>query len=436
VGGISWRHAGLAALLAIGAAGPAGAQARLQSADEALAQDAATWARAAGLDPVDALARLRAQEAGAAVTDALAREFAGRLAGLWVEQRPAHRIVVRLTGGEPVPSRIVTIAGLSVPIDFAPGATLTREALLVALADRQAAIRAALVQPPGIGIDPRTDGLVVLAGAGEVDREGRAAMAARLAAVAGVPVAVRALGREDDMTAGGGAAGGGAAGEDVDGGGVEGGARVVGVSAVDGRRYACTAGFAVTDGVRSAVVTAAHCPDALSVVDPAGGGDVPLDFAGQWGWGYQDVQVNVSPGVLGPRFLADTGKTVARAVTGARPRGATRVGDVVCHRGERTGYSCAEVAFTDFAPAGDLCGGACLPTWVAVRGPSCKGGDSGGPVFLGGVAYGIVKGGSYRAGDGRCGFYYYMSTDYLPTGWSLLRAAPAISPLPTGIAAR
>lgn len=72
----------------------------------------------------------------------------------------------------------------------------------------------------------------------------------------------------------------------------------------------------------------------------------------------------------------------------------------------------------DFAPAGDLCGGGCTPTWVAVRGPTCRSGDSGGPVFLGGMAYGIVKGGSYR-GDGSCTFYYYMSLDFLPDGWML-----------------
>jgi hypothetical protein len=56
---------------------------------------------------------------------------------------------------------------------------------------------------------------------------------------------------------------------------------------------------------------------------------------------------------------------------------------------------------------------------VAVEGPTCAHGDSGGPVFLGQTAFGLVKGGSYRA-DGRCLFYYFMSTDYLPAGWSLL----------------
>ncbi len=105
---------------------------------------------------------------------------------------------------------------------------------------------------------------------------------------------------------------------------------------------------------------------------------------------------------------------------------ATRAGDYVCHRGETTGYSCSTVQLTDFAPAGDLCGGPCLPTWVAVAGPKCKGGDSGAPVFLGGTAFGMVKGGSYRP-DGSCAFYFYMSLDYLPPGWSLLTASSGVS---------
>jgi hypothetical protein len=148
-----------------------------------------------------------------------------------------------------------------------------------------------------------------------------------------------------------------------------------------------------------------------------------LDFVGQWGWGYQDVQINVAPvsapARFAPLFYADTAKTLARPVSTWRYRTSTRAGDFVCHRGERTGYSCAVVAMVDFAPAGDLCGGACLPTWVAVEGPTCQGGDSGAPVFEGSTALGIVKGGTYRR-DGSCLFYYYMSTDYLPQGWTLL----------------
>jgi hypothetical protein len=54
-------------------------------------------------------------------------------------------------------------------------------------------------------------------------------------------------------------------------------------------------------------------------------------------------------------------------------------------------------------------------------------------VFAGTTALGVLKGGSYRS-DGSCAFWFYMSTDYLPDGWSLIRAdggaGPMVAPPP------
>jgi len=147
----------------------------------------------------------------------------------------------------------------------------------------------------------------------------------------------------------------------------------------------------------------------------------------QSGLAYQDVQINSAPGADRPLFYADRGADSLRRVTTWRNRDSTRAGDFVCHFGESSGYSCAEVELTDYAPPGALCGGPCEPTWVTVRGPDCIPGDSGGPVFSGGVAFGIAKG-INRTPGGQCRFYYYMSTDYLPAPWRLLVAADAIPP--------
>src|SRR5437763_13512377 len=47
-------------------------------------------------------------------------------------------------------------------------------------------------------------------------------------------------------------------------------------------------------------------------------------------------------------------------------------------------------------------GGPCAPDWVTVGGADCGGGDSGGPVFAGETAFGIMKGGTWdRAGKCR-----------------------------------
>ena len=375
-------------LLAASGAGGASAQEMLPppapvlGIAEAIAVDAVDYAARHGVSVDDATARLRAQEWSVTATERLRLAFADRLAGIAIEHRPAFRIVVLLTGDAPVADETLSIDGLGVPVTFRTGAAATHAALVAALGTHQAAIRAMARRPPGMGIDPRTGELVVLA-SGE-DATARDDLRARIALLTGVPVRVETYD----------AAGANASGASD----IRGGSRVVGT--VEGRRYVCTAGFVVTDGAATGVVTAAHCPDEVSHVGPARA-EVALPFAGQWGWGHQDVQLNLSAEPLAPLFYSDTARATLRPVTARRTRAATRAGDTVCHRGERTGYSCAEVVLTDFAPAGDLCGGACLPTWVAVAGPTCRGGDSGGPVFLGTTAFGIVKGGSYRA-DGRC----------------------------------
>ncbi len=388
-------------LLALAAAlsSPAAAQppAHVQTAAEAIAQDAGEVARLYAIPPAEAAQRLRAQEELVATTTRLAETYRDRLASIVLQQRPDFRLVVLLTGDAPEPDQSVVAGGLTVPITFRTGASATRDQLLAALTAHQTELRAAFAYPPAMGVDPRGGTLAVMLTAQQLGAEDAAAVEARLSGLAGVPVRVRPLDREADSAAAGG------------------GARVEGD--VGGRRYVCTAGFVVTDGQRTGIATAAHCPDELSLVD-ADGHQTPLPFLGQWGWGYQDVQINLSADALAPLFYADTAKTLARPVETWRNRAATIAGDIVCHRGERTGYSCAEVELTDFAPSGELCGGACLPRWVTVAGPNCRGGDSGAPVFAGTVAFGIVKGASYRA-DGACGFYYYMSTDYLPEGWSL-----------------
>ena len=410
---IALRRAAIAVILGM-TAGVAAAQSPpvtahiqapiIQTADEALAQDAGEYARTYAVPIDEAMRRLRAQEETVATTDRLQDLYGDRLAGLYIEHHPAWRIVVLLTGSDPVPDQIVFAGGMNVPIVFKTGAPASRTRILSAITQHQAEIRAAVPNPPSMGVDVRTGELILMVNGADIDRIGQAVLKARIEKIAGVPVRIRVQDRPEVNL------------EDVNL--VGGGGLVEGMNPLDGKRYSCTSGFVVTDGTSDGVVTAAHCPDTLAYYGPDRA-QLPLKFLGQWGWGYQDVQLHVSQQALQPLFYADTKKTMARAVTGARNRTSTRVGDVVCHRGERTGYSCAEVELVDFAPSGDLCGGACLATWVAVAGPTCKGGDSGAPVFNGTTAFGLVKGASYR-GDGSCIFYFYMSTDYLPAGWSLL----------------
>lgn len=381
----------------------------LQSVSEALAQDGAEYARLYGVPTDRAVRELQAAQDSVATTDAIAQEFEARLAGISIAHDGGLRIVVLLTGDEPVEARTIAAGGLDVPVIFLTGAPTTRAQIIAAIEVHQADIRAVLRSPPGMGVDPRTGMLAVMVKAGEAEAEGTEAMAARLSAIAGVPVEILAWSDADSdlATAGGG--------------------RVIGYDPAIGRRGVCTSGFVVTDGSRTALSTAAHCPDQIGYVE-ADGSETPLTMIGAWGARYQDVQIHVRADGGGgvaetappfyAGFYADRAKTMLRPVTSWRNRASTRAGDMVCHRGERTGYSCAEVQYPDYAPPGDLCAGPCPASWVAVRGPTCKGGDSGGPVFVGTIAFGLVKGSSYT-GDGRCRLYYYMSVDYLPPGWTV-----------------
>jgi streptogrisin C len=139
----------------------------------------------------------------------------------------------------------------------------------------------------------------------------------------------------------------------------------------------------------------------------------------------QDVELHTSGYVESAEFYADTTAS-ARILTGKRLQSSTAAGNQVCHRGEATGYSCGLVALTNFKPTyANACGAVtCDSVWVKVNGDAqtaCFQGDSGGPVFASQTAFGLLKGTSASGkAKGQCTWFAYMSTDRLPTGWSLV----------------
>lgn len=366
---------------------------------DALLADGREYAKRFDTPLMQAVMELELQEASVALTDKLAETWRDRLAGILIDHKPKWRIIVVLTGDTPVRSQQVSVAGVPVTVDFRTGAAATRDRLLAAIDAYGDPLRAAVKHPLGMGVDARHGVLTITLRAEDLDGDSEAATARRLAAIAHVPVRVLTWPESDKDLA------------------IEGGGRVIGAEPGDKRKYLCTTGFAVTDGTRTGITTAAHCPDALSYVDQDRH-DQPLTLIGAWGARYQDVQIHATLGPLAPLIRADNSDR-PRPITSWRNRTSTRVGDFVCHRGERTGYSCSVVQYVDYAPPGNLCAGVCPALWVAVQGPKCKSGDSGGPIFLGTIAFGTTKAASYTA-DGTCRLYYYMSTDYLPTGWRLL----------------
>lgn len=386
-------------LLSIFLATPAlAADPTVQGASDALATDATSYAVAHGVGQDEALRRLRLQLASVGVADRLRVQYADRLAGLFVEHTPDWRLVVLLTGEVPTQHLLRGSGDLRVPVEIRGGGAATRRAVLAAMDAHRQQLAAMVPGIRGMGADPRSGTLLLFQRASAAARP-TAEVEAELTAVAGVPVRLRLISATFDNAA------------------AAGGSRVVGASG--GRNWICTTGFVVTAGNNRGITTAAHCPDGLSYRGPDGEERL-LTMVGSWGAGARDVQVMAGAGGGPALFFADTARTVARPVTGWLTRPMTRSGDWVCKRGEASGASCSEVDLTDFAPPGELCGGLCSASWVTVKGPVCSRGDSGAPVFIGTTALGLLKGGAFVENDG-CAFYYYMSLDYLPEEWRVVR---------------
>jgi streptogrisin C len=394
----------LLALLLLFLSAAATAAPMVESHAGAIAEDAAQYAAHYGVSADEAKRELQAQQDSVAATDAIAGEFADRLAGISIEHLPQMRIVVLLTGSAPVADRM----SAGVPIVFRTGAKATHAAAIAALRKHLIDFRAELPGSRGAGYDQRSGEVVLLISNGDAARYGLDSIRVQAEQLAGVPVRVTANALDAENMS------------------VDGGGRVEGVNLQTGRRNRCTTGFVVTNGEQHAITTAAHCPDQL-VYDAGDGSIVPLPMIGSWGAAFRDVQLNGSANSPDPFFYSNRGAGTLRRLVSWRNVASTRAGDFVCHYGESSGYSCAEVDLTDYAPPGDLCGGPCSPTWVTVKGPGCLAGDSGGPVFSGAIAFGIAKGVN-RASSGECLFYYYMSTDYLPPPWRLLVAGSARPP--------
>ena len=158
--------------------------------------------------------------------------------------------------------------------------------------------------------------------------------------------------------------------------------------------YRCTSGFTARQrGTgRHGIITAAHCTESSM----------------------HDVRLTPVVDRLGPdvdaRFLSvPTGSShrlldefVCRGVTPCDVTGDVSrnrmMSSYVCHYGKNTGNTCGTVIDINFDPGGgnSACSNGCDNTFVRVNGPNLRGcvGDSGGPFYRGGVAYGIHMGGN------------------------------------------
>ena len=147
----------------------------------------------------------------------------------------------------------------------------------------------------------------------------------------------------------------------------------------------CTSGFSVKDSNGTqGITTAGHCQNSQSR------GGTALTFKQEWHGGSYDLQWHSGPTSQTVRNLAYDG-TNHRYINSGRHWNDQSVGDYVCKYGMTTGAGCGEIETKHYKPA--------LYTgnkWVLVRNvPGDNSdlgepGDSGGPVFDGNVAVGVL----------------------------------------------
>jgi hypothetical protein len=369
--------------------------ARVQTAEEVLEQTAQGYARTTGVGIEEAKRRVLAMKELRAVKARIQQAHGGRLAGISTQHSPSLQVSVLLTGDVAVPAESVTAGEMTVPIVYRTGARSTIQQLRAALKQHQAAMRTLLPGVQGIGISTKTGELVVIVNATGVAATAAMAKDAELETLTGVPIRIRTLdGVDINMD-------------------VRGGSRLTD----------CTSGFVVknTSGT-TGVATAAHCANVANYYNP-NGSSIPLTMVAgsEYFNASQDVQIHTSAYIERAEFYVDTAKTLVRRPVGSLALDATWEGDGACHTGETTGATCSLVEYVYFTPSPDKCGpgGYCADTYVAVTGPNCQRGDSGGPVYELDLAYGLLKGGSVSS-TGVCNYYYYMPMDFLSSGWSLL----------------
>ena len=290
------------------------------------------------------------------------------VAGVWFEHIPEFRLVVWLAQADPQLER--ELSRLPIQVEFKRETALSLQELRVA----QAAAASGLdprFRAGGIGLDIRTNSVVIEVEPTAANDSDLHQEATRLATGVGTAVVIRELDApgSDDVMRGG---------------------RSVG---------SCTSGFAIGNYSGSyGFLTSAHCLDLYDLYSCA----LTYDGAAGSCWrnhnygASADVQHRTVPGDSAAAEFWNGGSYIP--VHGAYSWSAEQVGWYTCHYGVNTGNSCGVIVDKYYKPDyGGACpGGPCNSDWVKVSNPgwtslACDHGDSGGPWFGSTSAYGIHK---------------------------------------------
>ena len=358
--------------------------AQTTSAAQALLEDATTYAQQTGVSVDEAVRRIAIERAAGELDAALTADESAAFAGLWIQDKPSYRVIVRFTDGASEGRLQARIAGgpLEGLVDVRPARFSLAQLEAKQKETRKNTERARVQQNSDINVFENKVEVLTL----DPDK-----LKANLASVnAKIPdgVELRRVARL-------------AVAETAIHGGVS--------------LSTCTAGYTVRSGSGElGISTAGHCSNSQSYQG------VSLPFRGEDINGDQDVQWHSACDLFEVTNQFNSGIGL-RSVTGTVARTSQAIGSLVCKYGMTTGRTCGWIQSKniDLGPNHNA-------TFIRVDSRSSSNnlseqGDSGGPWFVEDKAYGI----HYGAAPDDANDSVYMAINYISTlGVSVLTYNP------------
>ncbi len=357
------------------------------SAEQELARDAAELAPTVGQSDAQMLQRMKDEQAAGVLIETIRTLARERFGGAWADVSGLWVVHVRLTVGAPLSDVDRLVADSKLPVLLEYGGSLSEQDL----ADAATAVAAGFTRTDkgidGVYVDIAAAELVAVANPDASPTTLRDLDHALVNPATGelaLSSPTRA-GNETEQSAAGGVS---IRTETSPG-------RAASTNRGGVAMSSCTSGFTVRGSSATGILTAGHCGDPQSyATTPGGTPSYTAPFITQSWTSNSDLQWHTTPSHTDYASFYGSSSSTPTARTGT---GVAYSGQGLCHRGKTSGYSCGYVTSTAFAPTwSGACGSSsCTASFVRVDGVALAnlGGDSGGPWFSGGYAYGIHMGG-------------------------------------------
>jgi streptogrisin C len=356
----------------------------------ALLEDATSYASQTGVSVGEAVRRLRLQQEIGDLDAVLAAEEPATYAGLWIDDQHGYRVVARFTDPAAEARLRARVAGgrLADLIELRPARWSLEELRKRRGQVRGHAVRAKIRTNSSINVFENRAEIYML-------DDGSKLAAAMARAGARMPEGVMVQ-RVSEL------------------------AHPIAALTGGAQLASCTSGFTVqAPNGELGVLTAGHC------YDPQWFEGKTLPTRRQIDGGNHDIQWNSACDLVPVTNQFESGYGL-RAVIATRHRNNQAIGTYVCKFGRRTGLTCGWIQSKDEDPDGWTDWNPFDGTFMRIDGRgrnTSEGGDSGSPVYVENIAYGIV---THEVSDDREDTLY-MAINYISDiGVSVLTSNPGV----------